>query len=237
MNLEECGALIKLMVHCFLQGSLPNASTTLARLCGNPANWEEISAAILPLFVEKDGRLIHPDIEKQLAKKEQWRRKSSIGGQRGAAARKRIKNQNNGGSKGGSSIVGKVKKPETPIIIYNNKNEHQKELLKDKSNRITDDQFEELWKDYPGDSEQKGSKLKAKKKILARGFKYSFVQTKSAFINYGRNSKKVADGYVKQMTTFLNGDFIGQWLNSEQTNVKNTNVNESRIQNLRRVAL
>ena len=236
LDLEERGALITLMIHCFKQGWLPSDSTTLARLCGNPSNWEEISAVILPLFIENEGKLFHPDIDKQLKTIEEWREKSRLGGRRSAATRKRVNNGKNGGVKVGSTTLKKAKNSQQSIIIYN-KNCNEKNIYKDKYSQITNDQFEELWKFYPGTSEQKGSKLKARKKILAKGYRHSFEQTKKAFNNYGQNSKTVADGFIKHMITFLNSGFVDQWLDASEMLGIEPKLNESCRENIRRLAL
>lgn len=237
MNLEERGALITLMIHCFNQGCLPDASATLERLCGNPRNWDEIYAAVRPIFIEKNGKLFHPYIDKQLKTIEEWREKSRLGGRRSAATRKRVNNGKNGGVKVGSTTLKKAKNSQQSIIIYNNKNCNEKNIYKDKYSQITNDQFEELWKFYPGTSEQKGSKLKARKKILAKGYRHSFEQTKKAFNNYGQNSKTVADGFIKHMITFLNSGFVDQWLDASEMLGIEPKLNESCRENIRRLAL
>ena len=131
MDLEEKGALITLLVHCFNQGWLHADSSTLGRLCGNPGNWDKISAAILPLFIKKEGKLYHPDIDKQLKILEEWREKSRLGGKKSAAKRKRLKIHDNGSVKGSLTTPGKAKNSKQSII-YNNKNCNKKNIYKNK---------------------------------------------------------------------------------------------------------
>lgn len=95
-------------------------------------------------------------------------------------------------------------------IVYNNKEEGGMGG-DEKTSNITAKQFEKLWIIYPGKSQQKGSKAQAKTKICRKGYKYSFDETKQAFTLYAQ-SDKVKNGYIKHMTTFLNGDFVGQFL-------------------------
>jgi len=76
---------------------------------------------------------------------------------------------------------------------------------------IDNDQFEQLWKTYPGKAEQKGSKKKAREKLQAKTYPYTFDETMAAFQNYGQYAENVKNGYIKQVTTFLNGDFVDIW--------------------------
>ncbi len=95
-----------------------------------------------------------------------------------------------------------------------------------KSNNVmTDAEFDFLWKNYPGTSEQKGSRAKAKLKLQAKGFKHSYAECGKAFDYYKNNSDNVSKGYVQNMTTFINGDFIQQTLDSmKESNTQETNT-------------
>ena len=81
---------------------------------------------------------------------------------------------------------------------------------------ITRKKFEILWKTYPGTSEQKGSREKARKHIMSKKYKHTYEETLKAFQIYGDTSEKVKEGYIKNMITFLNGDFVTQWLADEE---------------------
>ena len=93
-----------------------------------------------------------------------------------------------------------------------------------KSNNImTDAEFDFLWKNYPGTSEQKGSKAKAKLKLQAKGFNHTYAECGKAFDYYKDNSDNVSKGYVKNMTTFVNGGFIQQTLDSmKESDIQDT---------------
>lgn len=80
---------------------------------------------------------------------------------------------------------------------------------------ISDKEFDFLWnKCYPGSSEQKGSKKKARDKIQLKRFSHTFDECAKAFTYYKDHSDNVRRGYVKQMITFINGGFIQQTLDA-----------------------
>ena len=91
--------------------------------------------------------------------------------------------------------------------------EEDKEIYRQK---ITNKEFEKLWKLYPGDSGSKGSKKKAREFICSNRHKYKYDDFVIAFRRYSQ-SKTVENGFIKQLTTFLNGDFVEVWLDEEKS--------------------
>ena len=80
MTLEERGAYITLLCHLWIEGWLPNGSTKLERLCGNPHNWNEIWSNIRHCFYENGNKLYHKRLEEEKEKQRIWREKSREGG-------------------------------------------------------------------------------------------------------------------------------------------------------------
>jgi len=104
MNMEERGIYITLLSYCWLEGWLPNASTKLKRICGNPSNWKESWENVRPCFYENNGKLYHKRLQKEREKQEKWREKSRLGGQiSGEVRRKKGKKKRK--LKGGSRVV------------------------------------------------------------------------------------------------------------------------------------
>lgn len=88
MSLSERGAYITLICICWNDGSLPVAHDRLANMVGLPVRqFHKLWPALRACFKEQDGRLIHPRLEREREKQEQFRRRQSDKGANGAAAR------------------------------------------------------------------------------------------------------------------------------------------------------
>ena len=88
MSLAEVGAYIKLMCFCWREGSIPNDTTILARLVGCDSSamnshWVNLSKC----FEERDGRLIHSRLERELEKQIDYHNERHESGKKGAKAR------------------------------------------------------------------------------------------------------------------------------------------------------
>lgn len=99
MTIEEEGCYWRLMLFCWREASLPVDLDTLKALCKGvvPSN------RVLSCFVEKDGRLLHPRLERERAKQAEWREKSAKGGRRSAHKPKHPKGQST--KQGGSTTL------------------------------------------------------------------------------------------------------------------------------------
>lgn len=103
---------------------------------------------------------------------------------------------------------------------------------KGESHKISDDQFEELWKTYPGKSRDRGPKQIAKDMIQAETYRYTFDETMAAVQNYNAHienptgEEREEDGHVMKLTTFLKSDFVVIWMNLYK---KQPNDNEKRV--------
>ncbi len=88
MTLAELGSYIKLLCICWTEGSLPMAHDRLANIVGVPVkDFSKLWPNVRVCFHEKDGRYVHPRLEKERTKQESYRRRQSDKGTRGAAAR------------------------------------------------------------------------------------------------------------------------------------------------------
>ena len=89
MSLQERGAYITLLSVCWLEGSLPNDTAHLAKLCGAPIQvFRRIWPALDRCFrINGDGQLIHPRLDKERAKQDGYRRRQSDKGKAGADKR------------------------------------------------------------------------------------------------------------------------------------------------------
>lgn len=113
MTAEEIGAYLLLLCFCWREGSLPNDMDDLAILARVTVDRFEKSwlKRISKCFEQQpDGSWIHPRLEEERAKQEEWARKSAEGGKK--SAEKRAENRQKDPStvvepsfNGGSTVV------------------------------------------------------------------------------------------------------------------------------------
>ena len=79
MSMQERGVYITLICKCWNEGSLPDDTERLARLCGVPlAAFRKAWPAIQPCFRSNGSdRLLHPRLEKERKKQRDYRRRQS----------------------------------------------------------------------------------------------------------------------------------------------------------------
>ncbi len=88
MTLMERGAYITLICLCWQERSLPNTPDRLARMIGStPAVFAKLWPALEPCFRLVAGRWVHPRLEKERRKQDDFRRQQAEKGRAGAAAR------------------------------------------------------------------------------------------------------------------------------------------------------
>ena len=91
MTLEEEGAYRRLIDYCWLHGSLPNDTERMAPLCKTDGTrMAQLWPAIEPCFQQMNGdanRLVHPRLEKERKKQDEYREKKSRAGKAGADKR------------------------------------------------------------------------------------------------------------------------------------------------------
>lgn len=135
MSLEEEGAYIRLLAFCWREGSIPADEVLLSRLCKG-ANLDIIrvvTKCFQPMF-ECGSRLVHPRLEAERKKQEEWRKKSSDGGKKSADKRwKNItdtqKNNDNKGGYNGADKGGVTLRLQSTTTITNKKEYKEKEIF------------------------------------------------------------------------------------------------------------
>lgn len=109
MCLDEVGAYIVLLCHCWLEGSIPMDKSKLARLCKvTDEEMARIWPAIEGCFSidKKDPqRVVSLRLEIERRKQRDWARKSAEGGRRSGKSRKEKKIPAEPETKGGSTLV------------------------------------------------------------------------------------------------------------------------------------
>jgi len=146
MNMEERGIYITLLSICWLEGWLPNGSTKLQRLCGNPSGWNEAWLNIEPCFYENDGKLYHKRLQIEREKQLKWREKSKIGGIKSGESRGKTKGgstklkpkANTSSSSSSSSSFASSSSPKKEEILFD---VEKKEFINIKKEDI------EIWKE------------------------------------------------------------------------------------------
>lgn len=119
MTTEEIGAYILLLSSCWLEGELPDDIEELSALARIPferfqVSWERRLKRCFSVVENgvqngvKKTHLVHPRLEEEKEKQEEWRRKSAKGGKKSAGKRKNPKSLS--GEQGGSQMV--ATKPE-----------------------------------------------------------------------------------------------------------------------------
>jgi uncharacterized protein YdaU (DUF1376 family) len=85
MSMTECGIYITLLGHCWLDGSLPNDTAKLARLCRmKQAQFDRLwPHELKERFIEKNGRLVNVRLDKELRKQIAFRQRQSENGKLG----------------------------------------------------------------------------------------------------------------------------------------------------------
>jgi len=100
MTLEEEGAYIRLLCHCWLHGSIPSDPERIARLIGKGGS-TTLATKVQAMFKqgENEGELIHDKLESIRSDREAWIAKSRAGGVASGEKRRLSKkkvNQNEG---------------------------------------------------------------------------------------------------------------------------------------------
>lgn len=110
MSTEEIGAYWLLLFLEWQEIGFVYNEQQLSRWCRlTPSRFRKAWVALKPCFVEIDGRLYNPRLQKEREKQEAWRDKSAKGGKRSGEAR----------SKGGSQMVQPTPQPNgnTPLQL------------------------------------------------------------------------------------------------------------------------
>lgn len=91
MSNEEVGCYIKLMCYCWREGSIPSDLTKMGRMCGvDGLAMAQLWPAIQNCFssaTNETGRLVHPRLEEERKKQNEFRAERSEAGKHGAKSR------------------------------------------------------------------------------------------------------------------------------------------------------
>lgn len=131
MTNRAIGCYIKLLSHCWLEGSVPSDYERMSILCGESEDdMEEIFEMYLAACFKQNGnrRLTNPRLEKERNKIEQVRKLKSEAGKRGMKAR---------WDKGLDNIV--ITDNQQPVITKNNYTDTDTDTEKDKDIVVKDD--------------------------------------------------------------------------------------------------
>lgn len=88
LSLEEEGAYLRLLCHCWLHGSIPDDEALAAKLLGK-GGFNVVLTTVLSMFQpgSKPGTLTHDRLEAERRKQADWRDKSAEGGRNSAKKR------------------------------------------------------------------------------------------------------------------------------------------------------
>ena len=87
MSMAQKGAYITLICYCWKEDKLPNNPDYIRKLLGNVPKWKTLWNGIKHKFEIRGNYLIHPRLEKEKLKQEEYRLKKSISGKKGMEKR------------------------------------------------------------------------------------------------------------------------------------------------------
>lgn len=119
MTDAEVGFYVKMLCHDWLEGGIP--------LTGPVAEWYSKGGTVAECFVQKNGRLFNPRLEKEREKRRLWSEKSSIGGRVGAEIKKLNVKLKGGTTEGIPPLKGK--RHREPRLLYKGSYQKTSELF------------------------------------------------------------------------------------------------------------
>jgi len=92
MTLEQQGAYMRLLSHCWLNGSIPGDVADLALLCHtSPDQMAQLWPRIAPCFSDNgDGRLVNERLDDEREKQAKYKERATIAGKASAKARRKL---------------------------------------------------------------------------------------------------------------------------------------------------
>lgn len=104
MSLQDRGAYITLLCLCWTERSLPADNSKLARMLGVPLRMmQRLRPSVIdPCFVQEGDRLLHPRLEKERTKQDNYRRRQSDKGK--ASANRRATERQPDGNHGSTAV-------------------------------------------------------------------------------------------------------------------------------------
>tara|TARA_R110002110_G_scaffold119373_4_gene293895 strand:+ start:1937 stop:2935 length:999 start_codon:yes stop_codon:yes gene_type:complete len=148
MSMAQRGMYTTLLLHEWIEGSLPTDIQQLMRLCDNHPEFDSDWSAIKHCFYEKDGRNYNKRLEKERSKMNEYRDRKSNSGKMGAKARWEKKN--------GTAIAPPSNK-EVEVEV------EVKSVRRKTKNNYSDEFEKEFWSIYP----RRDSKKRAVEKYVS----------------------------------------------------------------------
>lgn len=152
MSLQERGAYISLICFCWDDGWLPADVTKMARLVGaTPGQMQKLWPALSDCFKPHPtdvGKLIHPRLERELEKQQEFRQRQSQKGKASAANRKATKGQPE--INRGSNLVDVRLQPESNSSIFNLQSSISRLQSEDKKASASETNARSKWPIFKG---------------------------------------------------------------------------------------
>ena len=135
MSMAQKGAYITLICYCWREDQLPNNPDYIRKLLGNVPKWKTLWNGIKHKFEIRGNYLVHPRLEKERIKQEEYRKKKSNAGKKGMKKRwGKLHNNDN--------TVKEV------LITKNNSSSSTSSSIAHSSDIYTSS-FNEFWEIYP----------------------------------------------------------------------------------------
>ena len=135
MTMAQKGAYITLICYCWKEDKLPNNPDYIRKLLGNVPKWKTLWNGIKHKFEIQGDYLVHPRLEKEKLKQEEYRLKKSIAGKIGMEKRWSESGNNH-------NTVKEV------LITKNNSSSSTSSSIAHSSDIYTSS-FKKFWENYP----------------------------------------------------------------------------------------
>lgn len=218
MTMAQRGMYITLLLHEWIEGSLPSSLPHLRILCDNhpdfDSDWKEISHC----FYDEDGRTYNSRLEKERKQMNEYRDRQSDSGKMGAKARWNKKN--------GTAIAPPSNKEVEIEVEIEVENKIKTKKLKKKKNDYTDEFENEFWSIYP----RRDSKKRAMEKYIStRDSGVSLEKIISGLKSYIKHwrASGTEPSYIPMATTWLNQERYDDELLNKNNSAKALVLNKT----------
>jgi len=209
MSMEARGVYITLLAHAWLEIGLPEDARMLARICGNPPDWEVIWAEVRKCFlIGEDGKLYNERMELERSQLKTYIESRKKAGKAGAQARWGVTSAN-------ADVATKE-----PMAMRKQSSSHSSSTSISSSKEKTSDelQFDKFWKVIP-------YKVDKKRALKAFNNAVKIVSVDVIIKSYLKQLKansaewcKEGGKYCPHPSTWLNGE---RWTDEVTDSKKN----------------
>jgi len=216
MSMEARGVYITLLAHAWLEIGLPEDARMLARICGNPPDWEVIWAEVRKCFlIGEDGKLYNERMELERSQLKTYIESRKKAGKAGAQARW------GGGASPDADFATAMRKQSSShsssTTITTSKEKRNKTAFS-KEKRNDDNEFDKFWKIIP-------YKVDKKRALKAFNSAIKIVSVDVIIKSYLKQLKansvewcKEGGKYCPHPSTWLNGE---RWTDEVTDSKKN----------------